>query len=825
MQPVTDPELLRILNGGGAAPAGGPVYGPAPVAPAPPSPIAQSRLDLDRQKFEYQQQQDAIQAQEPPTTANDQKAAAKAANLDALVQQINRVQDLYDRNLRDEAIPLLSSLGEFLPTEDNRQFDTAAAGMAEQGLAAFRVPGVGAQSDTELRQFVDANKPSASDYDASIEEKLRQLRTRVDANRAAIGLPPAQWGTAPQDDRDPAAVAATVDTGGAPPPGPDGNPTPPVFSPGAPQYEASQGTRTEEDNPALAAEYRARIQAGQTAGEIIPWLRSQGASNETLMQAAKQLQYRRANPDVPVDRYSITSTREVPLTLYEQATTAAGNAELPGGFSPGAYAIGAGQFLSGNTLDNMAADPERARLAESVMAANNPGSTMAGQISGGVLASLSGEAGLARLGMAAGLGRATLADVAMGAANGAGATDDGSSRRMGAAQGGVAAGVGSLAGAGAMNVAGRAVSPSGGNLAELYQAGVRPTPGQRFGNSGLIGRAVNATEEALQSVPVVGAAISGARQEARDQFQVGAFNQALAEIGDQLPKGMKPGTDPHRYAQEAFGRVYDQARGAMRVVADEELSNNLGQLAPDIATLGPAAQNKLKAIMQNTVNNRIADGALEGAAYKTAVSDLGKHIARLRRSAMGEDQALADVVEGVRGALDAGARRHSDPEAIALLDAADAGYARLVRIEQAAARRGGDDGTFSPTGFDSAVQGASGGVRSKAYLRGDALMQDYANAGKNLVDRTPNSGTTDRALAATAVAGGAAYLEPTTLSVLGAIGAAYAPGVRRVTTGAMAPGGKSRKAIAARMKKIARLSGKAGAGLAAVGALETTPSQ
>jgi hypothetical protein len=38
MQPVTDPELLRILNGGGAAPAGGPVYGPAPTPTPAPAP-------------------------------------------------------------------------------------------------------------------------------------------------------------------------------------------------------------------------------------------------------------------------------------------------------------------------------------------------------------------------------------------------------------------------------------------------------------------------------------------------------------------------------------------------------------------------------------------------------------------------------------------------------------------------------------------------------------------------------------------------------------------------------------------------------------------
>jgi hypothetical protein len=569
----------------------------------------------------------------------------------------------------------------------------------------------------------------------------------------------------------------------------------------------------------MAAEYRSRLAANQSPAEILGWLRSKGVAPQTLMQAMAQLKYRRQNPNVPIESYSITSTKEVPLSGYEQAANAAGNFELPGGFSPGAYAVGAGQFLSGNTLDNLTGDPQRAQIASDVMQASNPGSTMAGQMTGGILASMGGEAALARLGMAPGFLRGLAADTSMGAANGAGMADNGN-RLAGAAQGAIAAGVGSGLGAGAMKVAGRALAPTGGELRPLYDAGVRPTPGQRFANSGTAGRILNTTEEALQSVPIVGQAIRGARQGARDQFQVGAFNEALGEIGEQLPKGMKPGTDPHAYAQQAFSRVYEQARTSMRMVADEELSNDLGQLAPDISTLGPVARKKLKAIMANTVNNRMRSlddgtGELSGAAYKKSVSDLGKHIARHRNSATAEDQALADVLEGVRGALDSAARRHSDPAAVQLLDAADAGYAKLVRIEDAAARRGGGAGVFSPANFDSAVQRTAGGVRSKAYSRGDALMQDYAKAGRSLDDTLPNSGTADRVMAGyavgTPIASGAGYMYPPALAALGAIAGAYAPGVRRVTTGMLAPAGPTRSAIARQLEKRARLLGKLGA--------------
>lgn len=129
----------------------------------------------------------------------------KEANLNALVTQINRVQQLYDEGVG--STNGAASLLDYLPTPGNREFDAAAAGLAEQGLAAFRVPGVGAQSDTELLQFVQANKPQSSDFDTVNMERLRQLRSRVDESRRAMGLPPAQWDGIPSDPASGAAPA------------------------------------------------------------------------------------------------------------------------------------------------------------------------------------------------------------------------------------------------------------------------------------------------------------------------------------------------------------------------------------------------------------------------------------------------------------------------------------------------------------------------------------------------------------------------------------------------------------------------------------------
>lgn len=148
--------------------------------------------------------------------------ASKLATMDSLVDQINRVTQLYNGGISQEgAANLWGALDALGPQA--AQFNSAGQGVADQALAAFRVPGVGAQSDLEARQFASANTPQAGDWDVAIEEKLNNLRRRVDANRAAMGLPAAEWtpysnegltGSTVSDDAAPAADLNTPPAGG-----------------------------------------------------------------------------------------------------------------------------------------------------------------------------------------------------------------------------------------------------------------------------------------------------------------------------------------------------------------------------------------------------------------------------------------------------------------------------------------------------------------------------------------------------------------------------------------------------------------------------------
>jgi hypothetical protein len=707
---------------------------------------------------------------------------------------------------------------DFLPTEANRNFDSAAN--AARGIVGQALGFTGGQLNTaaEAAQAVGPYLPDASNYDGTIEDKIARLEALAgDAEQRSIailgGRPDANGIVTPVEAQQAPDGVVAPETAPQAPQGP----SEPVYDAnlGGQQLAVSTNGSQTVDNPELAGvrgEYLSRLGAGQGAGEIIPWLRQAGVTDPKLLRSViQQIQFRKANPNVPIDKYNtnVLDDMDVPLSGIETAMNDAAQS------TGGAYLMNAGNAVTANNLDSIVGltggNEERARLALDHAQDNSPVASMAGNISGGVLAALGAEGALAARGMGAGLGRALTADAGYGMAAGAGAADGGD-RVMGAVRGGLSGLVGSGVGQGVAKGVGAAISPTGGRLADLYEQGVRPTPGQRFANSGIAGRAINATEEALQSVPVVGSAIQGARQGARDQWQVAAWNSALGEIGEKLPGKMKPGTGAHQFAQQKFNQVYDKAREGMIVAADEQLASEVGQLGEGIANLAEPSIRRFENIVRNTVLRRAGD-VIDGASYKKIQSELGKTIRGIRKSPSGDGE-LADALEELSGIIDSAARRHSDPQAVALLDAADKGYAKFVQIEQASGRGGvgKEAGTFSPNDFAGAVKGNGQRVRSKAYNQGEGLMQDFAEQGQQLSDRMGNSFTTDRALVVGGTGAAAAgYMEPSTLGVLGVIGALYSPAMRKGLTGAMAPRGPKAKAVADQVRKRGRIAGAAGA--------------
>jgi hypothetical protein len=110
----------------------------------------------------------------------------KLANIRAAQAQIDRLTGLFMKG--PGATKGVSGLFDYLPSPANKQFDTAGAGLGDTAFAAFRTPGSGTQSDADLRAFIAANRPSASDFDSAIKEKISNMQNRLDQTYSAYGM-------------------------------------------------------------------------------------------------------------------------------------------------------------------------------------------------------------------------------------------------------------------------------------------------------------------------------------------------------------------------------------------------------------------------------------------------------------------------------------------------------------------------------------------------------------------------------------------------------------------------------------------------------------
>src|SRR3546814_2374657 len=97
---------------------------------------------------------------------------------------------------------------------------------------------------------------------------------------------------------------------------------------------------------------------------------------------------------------------------------------------------------------------------------------------------------------------------------------------------------------------------------------------------------------------------------------------------------------------------------------------------------------------------------------------------------------------------------------------------------------GNETGRFTTSNLESVNRRDMG--KTAAYREGNTLMSDYVNAGRNLKDTLPNSGTGERLqtgqLLGGATLGGATWLDPSGVlpASMAATALPYAPGVRNL---------------------------------------------
>ena len=204
-------------------------------------------------------------------------------------------------------------------------------------------------------------------------------------------------------------------------------------------------------------------------------------------------------------------------------------------------------------------------------------------------------------------------------------------------------------------------------------------------------------------------------------------------------------------------------------------------------------------------------GTMSAETMKAAESELGRLARQFGSSADGAQRGLADAIREVQSLLRGAVERSAGPEAAAELQAANTAWANFVRIQDAASRIGAKDGIFTPAQLTAAVRAKDGSGRKAAFARGDALMQDLAEAGKSVMPSSvPDSGTASRIFTGGgigALVGHGVGLDPSTMALGAAAMLPYTNIGGKLTLGALARRPDSAATLAAILRAGAPAGG------------------
>lgn len=330
---------------------------------------------------------------------------------------------------------------------------------------------------------------------------------------------------------------------------------------------------------------------------------------------------------------------------------------------------------------------------------------------------------------------------------------------------GAATNVGVGAGAAAVlpPVAARVVSPAANAAVQLLaQRGVRMTPGQ------ILGPTAKRVEDAARSIPLVGDAISAAQRRSFASFNEAMINDALQPIGGRVQGA---GREAVESAQQQVSNAYESLLPQLRVVADGPAIQQLQRVQQMAQSLPPELQPRFNHIIQTEVLSKFTpQGRMSGQTMKEVEGQLGQLAKGLSASQDVYERQMAGGVRELQRIL-RGVTERSNPQHAGQLRAINQSYARLQRVNDAAARVTSEDGIFTPEAFSGAVKKGDASRGKRNYAAGNALSQEMSDAARQVMgNRVPDSGTARRVMTGGAAAGGLAFLEPNALA-LGAVAA------------------------------------------------------
>lgn len=256
---------------------------------------------------------------------------------------------------------------------------------------------------------------------------------------------------------------------------------------------------------------------------------------------------------------------------------------------------------------------------------------------------------------------------------------------------------------------------------KMKDLGVQLTPGQAFGGM------TQKVEDALAKLPVVGYTARQAQGRALQDFNTGVINDALSDVGKTLPKGVT-GREAVKYMNTEIGKSYDDVLPKINVAPTLDIYQKIGStLSAAQNELTPEFNKRLTDYVERNITNPLAKGNLSGMDFKRIDSQLGKFIATYGIKG-GDDGLYADALKNVQMALRDNVKAINPADA-KLVEAANAAWAKKLRIEGAAGYLSGEAGQFTPAQLQAASKALNATARKGGFSRGDAVMQDVAEQG------------------------------------------------------------------------------------------------
>jgi hypothetical protein len=283
----------------------------------------------------------------------------------------------------------------------------------------------------------------------------------------------------------------------------------------------------------------------------------------------------------------------------------------------------------------------------------------------------------------------------------------------------------------------------------LMDKGIKLTPGQ------MLGGLAKKTEDAVEGIPIAGVGVAQARSKSIEGFNRAAANDALAPIGQSLPKGVESGYEARQHVREAIQGHYTSAFKNTQMSLTPQLQKDVAdaQAAAISKYLLPEKEQKqLQSLIDSQISGKFgtAKGTVKGDLLKDIDSELRSRAEQRLADPSADSQNLGAAIEDVRKAYFKNFAAQN-PKAAAMVDASDKSWAHYVRLRGAGSSTAveGVEGNFTPTQLAMSAKREDASLGKRAFSEGDALFQELAQHGKAVLPKTiPNSGTADRILAA-----------------------------------------------------------------------------